>query len=102
MKTNMVMVNIGINKEETDMTETEILQEIRNGGYENSILVWLLNDRIRHINSLEGKNAGLNATITAIRKINKEKNEAIAALCETDDHFKQTSRQNYKNMVQYI
>ena len=81
-KTNMVMVNIGINKEETDMTETEILQEIRNGGYENSILVWLLNDRIRHINSLEGKNAGLNATITAIRTINKEKNEAIAALLE--------------------
>ena len=68
--------------EETDMTETEILQEIRNGGYENSILVWLLNDRIRHINSLEGKNAGLNATITAIRTINKEKNEAIAALLE--------------------
>lgn len=67
------------------MTETEILVEIRKNGLENAILSWLLNDRLRAINSLESENMHLNTTITAIRKINREKNEAISALCDLEE-----------------
>lgn len=70
------------------MTETEIKQAIIDGSYENSILKFLLKDRLQYIDWLEGENVGLNATVAAIRKINRDKNEAIAALCEPEEPHK--------------
>lgn len=71
------------------MTEAEILQEIKDAGCENAVLRALLQDRLSYINDLENENSGLNASITAIRKINQGKDEAIDALCEPEDeHIK--------------
>ncbi len=67
------------------MTEAEILQEIKDTGCENAVLRVLLQDRLSYIDDLENENSGLNASITAIRKINQGKDEAIDALCEPED-----------------
>lgn len=69
------------------MTEAEILQEIKDTGCENAILKILLQDRLLYISDLESENSGLNASITAIRKINQGKDEAIDALCEPTDEY---------------
>lgn len=67
------------------MTEAEILQEIKDTGCENAVLRALLQDRLSYISDLENENSGLNASITAIQKINQGKNGAIDALCEPID-----------------
>lgn len=67
------------------MTEAEILQEIKDAGCENAVLRALLQDRLSYIKDLENENNGLNASITAIRKINQGKDESIDALCEPED-----------------
>lgn len=64
------------------MNLLEVLQEIKNKGYENDIIKVLLVDRLLYIEALEQKTYNLNACINVIKKLNQNKNEAIAALCD--------------------
>lgn len=64
------------------MTQTEILTEIYKENLQVEIYDFLHKEVLRLYQKEQNENAQLNACLTAIRKINKGRNDAIDALCE--------------------
>lgn len=66
------------------MMSTEIISLIKEGGLENEILNYLIQDRLKYLKCLESEYANANAIIRCVRAINGRRNEAIDALCEPE------------------
>ena len=66
------------------MTFEEILKEIYSQNLQKKVYTTLHSDVMRDYNSLCSENRGCRASLSAIKRINKGKNDVIDALCELE------------------
>ena len=66
------------------MTYEEAVITIINENKQIDAINFLSNSLYKYINKLDSENAEMSSCLTAIKKINKGKNEAIDALCERE------------------
>ena len=67
------------------MEFNDIITEIHTSGFEIEVYKYLHNYILGEYQNNMNVNSELQARITAIRKINKDKNNAIAAMCDLDN-----------------